>query len=501
MRLRQTYRKVLCLAVAMAALGALAAAQAVTSFTAAPALSRYIETSMRAWKVPGAAVGIVRGTAPVYLRGFGVRDVRTGQAVTPDTLFDIGSCTKAFTAAAAAMLVDEGKMRWDGKVRDYIPWFQLYDPLADEQVTLRDLLTHRTGVPGTDMLWYGTHLTRAQVIRRLRYAKPDAGFRAAFQYQNVMYVAAGYAVGQAAGETWDAFVQQRIFAPLGMSESDTSAEAVQRSPNHAAPHVEAPDGRVHAIAYRNIDNAGPAGSINSSVRDMARWIGLQLNDGVYDGRRLISDASMQAMHTPQMVVPMQSEIGRVFFPDSMQLSYGLGWFIQDYRGHQLILHPGDIDGFSALVVLIPEIHTGYVVLINLGGGTYRQVLGYHIADLLLHLPPEHWGAYFRRLQTRLASEQKQQVADFMKQRHPATHTTLPLADYDGNYANPLWGPATITLADGHLVFHVFDRTLPLTHFQYDTFLTSAPNALTFTLDARGRVSEFTYSGARFQRKH
>lgn len=494
-------KRLLCFTATLVVLGTPAAAQTAPSFPTAPALSRYVETSMQAWKVPGVAVGIVRGAAPVYLHGFGVRDVRTGRPVTPDTLFDIGSCTKAFTAAAAAMLVDEGKMRWDGKVRDFIPWFQLYDPLADEQVTLRDLLTHRTGVPETDMLWYGTHLTRAQVIRRLRYARPDAGFRAKFQYQNAMYVAAGYAVGQVAGESWDAFVQQRIFTPLGMSESDTSAEAVQQSPNHAAPHVETPDGRVHAIAYRNIDNAGPAGSINSSVRDMARWIALQLQDGVFGDRRLISAASMQAMHTPQMVVPMQSEIGRVFFPDSMQLSYGLGWFIQDYRGHQLILHPGDIDGFSALVVLIPEIHTGYVVLINLGGGMYRQVLGYHIADLLLHLPPQHWSAYFRALQAKLESEQKRQIADFLQQRQADTHPTLRLAAYAGSYTNPLWGPATITLAAGHLVFHVFGRSLPLAHFQYDSFLTAAPQTLTFTLDARGQVREFTYSGAHFRRQH
>lgn len=463
-------------------------------------LASYVRSSMRAWKVPGVAIAIVRAGQPDYLGGFGVRDVRTGKPVTPDTLFDIGSCTKAFTAAAVGMLVDEGKMRWDGKVREYIPWFHLYDPLADEQVTMRDLLTHRTGVPGTDMLWYGSGFSRREVVRRLRFAKPDAGFRARFQYQNAMYVAAGVAVGEVSGGTWDSFIERRIFQPLGMSESDTSAEAAQRTANYSAPNVEAPDGVVRAIAWRNIDNAGPAGSINSSARDMSHWIALQLGDGTYEGKRLISAASLAAMHTPQMTVPMKGEIGREFFPDSMQLSYGLGWFIQDYRGHQLILHPGDIDGFSALVVLIPEIHSGYVVLVNLGGGMYRQALGYHIADELLGLTPEHWGAYFRALQERMEREQKARVEAFERTRHAGTHPSLALADYSGSYHNDLYGTAEIAAADGGLVLRFHGQATRLEHFQYDTFVTPGPQPVTFTLDAEGRVSGFTYAGAEFARR-
>ena len=268
-------------------------------------LDQYINSSMNDWKVPGASVAIVRDGAVVYMKGFGVRDIRTQQPVTVDTLFDIGSCTKAFTAAAVAMLVDEGKMQWDGKVNTYIPFFHLRDPLADESVTLRDLLTHRTGVPGADLLWYlNPRAPREELIRKLAYIPPNAGFRAKFEYQNLMYVAAGYAVGQVAHTTWDEFTQSRLFAPLGMTGSDTSAIEAQKSSDHATPHEEKPDGSVKAIPWRNIDSVGPAGSINSSARDMAKWIAFQLGDGTYQGKRLISAENMHEMHAPQMLLSL-----------------------------------------------------------------------------------------------------------------------------------------------------------------------------------------------------
>ncbi len=393
-------------------------------------LDRYINSSMKEWKVPGASVAIVRDGVAVYMKGFGVRDIRTNQPVTADTLFDIGSCTKAFTAAAVAMLVDEGKMQWDGKVNAYIPFFHLSDPFADENVTIRDLLTHRTGVPGADLLWYiDPRASREELIRKLAYVQPNSGFRTRFEYQNLMYVAAGYAVGQVAQSTWDEVTKSRLFAPLGMTESDTSAAAAQSSPDHATPHEQSPDGTVKAIPWRNIDSVGPAGSINSSARDMAKWIAFQLGDGTYQGRRLISPDSMREMHSAQMVISLDGEIPKVFFPDSMQLSYGLGWFVQDYRGHQLIIHAGDIDGFATMVVLIPEIHSGYFAVINLGS-LYRQVLSYQIADQLLHLPDAGWSERFKKLRAELQGEENASEA-WQSKRTPGTHPARDLAGLCG----------------------------------------------------------------------
>jgi CubicO group peptidase (beta-lactamase class C family) len=466
-------------------------------------LDHFIRSSMKKWQVPGAAVAIVHGKSVVYMHGFGVRDIRAGQPVTSDTLFDIGSCTKAFTSAAVAMLVDQGKMRWDGKVRDYIPFFHLHDPLADEYVTMRDLLTHRTGLPGTDLIWYGSPFTREEIVRRMVYAKPDAGFRARFQYQNVMFLVAGYAVGQVSGGTWDEFVHRRIFAPLGMNESDTSATAAQRSPNYATPHLDE-HGKVTPIPWRNIDNIGPAGAINSSVRDMAKWITFQLGDGAWARKRLISAKNMREMHTPQMVVTERGELRQIFFPRARLLSYGLGWFIEDYRGHELILHPGDIDGFSAMVVLIPDLETGYVVLVNLSG-FYRQVLSYHIADELLGLPPVDWSTHFGQLGDHLAAARQKRFAAWQAKRKPNTHTTLPLERYAGAYNNKLYGHATIALDDaGHLVLQFHGASASLQHYQYDTFIIDLSlmgrNRLTFSIDADGNVSQFTVAGITFRRE-
>ncbi|MGH9743814.1 MAG: serine hydrolase [Candidatus Acidiferrum sp.] len=464
------------------------------------AIDQYVNSSMKDWMVPGVSVAIVKDTSVVYMKGFGVRDIRTNQPVTPDTLFDIGSCTKAFTSAAVAILVDEGKMKWDGKVNEYIPFFHLYDPLADENVTMRDLLTHRTGVPGTDLLWYVyPQATREELIRRLAFAKPSAGFRETFQYQNLMYVAAGYAVGKVAHTTWDDFVKTRIFQPLGMTESDTSSIDAQKSPDFATPHSENPDGSPKAIPWHNIDNAGPAGSINSSARDMAKWITLQLTGGLYEGQRLISEKNTREMHIPQMVIPPDSEIPTVFFPDSMQLNYGLGWFVQDYRGHQLILHAGDIDGFATMVVLIPEIHTGYFVVIN-KTSLYRQVLSNQIADQLLHLPDAGWSERFHKMETNLKTEEKAGQA-WQSKRTPGTHPSRDLSAYAGTYHSPTYGDSEVVLQDGKLKLHFHSINTDLEHFQYDTFVArfGGKSRLTFCLDQDGNVSKFTVDGIEFDR--
>ena len=478
-----------------------ARAQADESYRA---LDAYVQTSMKEWQVPGVAIGIVRGTEPVYLKGYGVRSLKTHEPVTADTLFDIGSCTKAFTSASVAMLVDDGKMKWDDRVDKSIPYFHLADPLADESVTLRDLLTHRTGLPGADLIWYGAPVPREEIVSRLAFVPPSAGFRTLFQYQNAMYLSLGIAVGRVYGSTWDAFVKERIFDPLGMSESDTSANDAQRAPDYAMPHVLR-HGKVEVIPWKNIDNVGPAGSINSSVRDMAKWIALQLNDGSLGGKRLISAKSMEEMHRPQIVIP-PGEIPTVFFPESTQLSYGFGWFVQDYRGHQLILHPGDIDGFEALTVLIPEIHTGYEVLVNMGGNSYQQSLGYHIADMLLHLPEQDWNAHFKRSDAELEAQEKAQTAAWQAKRNPNAPPSHELAAYAATYTNGAYGDVTISVQNKHLAFAFRGAPAPLEHFQYDTFVThleedeDTPTRVTFDQNADGLISGFDFAGAHFARQ-
>jgi len=483
------------------AFGVATQAQSNTQDAQWKALDNYIQAEMKQWKVPGLALGIVQNGQPVYVKGFGVRDITSGQPVTPDTLFDIGSCTKAFTATAAGILVDEGKMRWGGHVNEYIPFFHLYDPLADEDVTMRDLLTHRTGLGSADLLWYGLSLQLPDIIRRVQYIKPEFGFRSRFEYNNVMYATAGYAEGMDSGGTWQDFVREHIFMPLGMTGADFSAIDAQNAADHANPHDER-DGKVVMIPWRNIDNIAPAGSINAGVKDMSKWIEMQLNNGMADGRQIISARSLQETHTPQIVVPQGGEFD-LFFPRSLQLSYGMGWFIQDYGGHQILLHPGDIDGFASLVVLIPEVKTGFAIFANLDHTALRAGLGYHLIDEFLNLPQQDWTTHFDNVAKRFEEIERKAAAAESTPKHANTQPSHELAAYTGTYQNKAYGQIVVSLESGqlHVKFNALAGTL--THFQYDTFVGSVSGfgrpRLMFSLDESGDVSKVTMSGIEFDR--
>lgn len=486
-------------------LGFAAAAQAQSSVGESAqwqALDHFIQSGMQKWKVPGLAVGIVQNGQAVYVKGFGVRDITTHQPVTANTLFDIGSCTKAFTAAAAGILVDEGKMHWDDHVNEFIPFFHLYDPLADENVTMRDLLTHRTGLGSADLLWYGTSLSRPEIIRRVRYIKPQWGFRARFEYNNVMYATAGYAEGQASGGTWEEFVRSHIFEPLGMTGADSSAVDAQNAADHATPH-DLKDGKVVTIPWRNIDSVAPAGAINAGVADMTKWIEMQLNDGrAANGQQIISAKSLKETHTPQIVVPQGGEFD-LFFPHALQLSYGMGWFIQDYGGHQIWLHPGDIDGFASLVVLLPEEKTGFVIFANLDHTPLRAGLGYHLIDEFLNLPEQDWTAHFAGVAERFtAMEKKAQEAE-AHPKYPNTHPSHELGAYAGTYRSRAYGDVVVTLENAQLHVKFYSFGGPLKHFQFDTFIGDMSGfgraPVMFSLDERGDVSKLTMAGIEFDR--
>lgn len=394
-------------------------------------------------------------------------------------------------------------MHWDDRVNEYVPFFHLRDPMADEYVTIRDLLTHRTGMGGTDLLWYGSPFSLEQIIRRVQYIEPTEGFRARFQYQNVMYATAGYAVGEATDGTWETFVRQNIFEPLGMNGADFSAVDAQKAANHATPHLEQANGTVETIPWRNLDNIAPAGAINAGVRDMTKWIAMQLNDGVADGKRLISEKSMKEMHTPQIVVPQEGEF-RIFFPESTQLSYGMGWFIEDYRGHQIILHPGDIDGFASLVVLIPEVHTGFVIFANLDHTPVREGLAFHLIDQFLGLQAKDWIAHFDGVAKGFAAAEEKQTQEEEKKQHADTHPSRELAAYAGTYRNHAYGGVVVSPEGDHLAlqFHTFKAAL--THFQYDTFVADlsglgGKTRVTFYLNEDGDVKKLSTEGLEFER--
>ncbi|HLJ41171.1 MAG TPA: serine hydrolase, partial [Candidatus Acidoferrales bacterium] len=291
--------------------------------------------------------------------------------------------------------------------------------------------------------------------------------------------------------------------PLGMSGADFSAADAQKAANHATPHLEQANGTVETIPWRNLDNIAPAGAINAGVRDMTKWIAMQLNDGVADGKRLVSEKSMKEMHTPQIVVPQEGEF-QIFFPESMQLSYGMGWFIEDYRGHQIILHPGDIDGFASLVVLIPEIHTGFVIFANLDHTPVREGLAYHLIDQFLGLPAEDWIAHFDGVAKGFAAAEKRQTQEEEKKEHADTHPSRELAAYAGTYRNRAYGDVVVSVEGDHLAFQFYTFKAALTHFQYDTFVADlaglgGKTRVTFYLDGDGDVTKLSAEGLNFKR--
>ena len=409
-----------------------AASQALDGF------SDWARKTMADWKVPGLAVAVVKGGEVVLLEGYGVRDAASQAPVTPDTLFAIGSSTKAFTATSLALLVDEGKLAWDTPVRAFLPSFKLKDPMASERMTPRDLVTHRSGLPRHDLVWYAAPLSRKDLFSRLEFLEPSADFRARWQYQNLMFMTAGYLAGEVAGTSWEDFVRARIFGPLGMKGSNFSVEDSKRSPDFAKPYQEK-DEKVVEIPFRNIDAMGPAGSINSSVRDMSRWLMLQLGGGKIGETQVLTGPGLLELHKPQMVV---GEAGQD--PEISGTSYAMGWFVESYRGRVRVHHGGAIDGFISMVTFLPAEGIGVVALANLGGTALPGIVARQAIDRLLGLPPIDWSA--RLLQRRDAGRKADKAgkAKGAEERRAGTRPARALDEYEGEYVHPAYGAVRVT---------------------------------------------------------
>jgi CubicO group peptidase (beta-lactamase class C family) len=455
--------------VVAAALAALAAASpALAQRGALAGFDEYVLQAMRTWEVPGAAVAIVRGDSVILSRGYGVRQIGRPEAVDDRTLFAIGSSSKAFTAALVGMLVDEGKARWDDPVIDHLPGFRTFDPYVNRQLTLRDLLTHRSGLSRGDLTWYGTENDRAELVRRLRWLEPSWGFRSQFGYQNLMYVTAGEVVAAKMGRSWDDAVRERILAPLGMTATSTSVRALRGQANVATPHGMVDD-TVRALEWRVIDNAAAAGSINSSVVDMARWVRFQLDSARVAGKPLLSASTFAETHMPQTVIRREAA-AREANPFTHFSSYGLGWFLDDYRGRELVHHGGNIDGMSALVAMMPGEDVGVVVLTNMNATPLPTIVMRTAFDRLLGERGKDWSADLRRTfeKQRAAARETERRADSLRVR--GTTPSLPLAAYAGTYEDSLYGEVKVTHEGGRLVATRGPAFVgDLEHWHYNTF--------------------------------
>ncbi len=457
----------------------------------------YVEQALRDWKVPGVAIAIVKNDSVVYARGYGVKTLGKPDPVTANTIFAIGSSSKAFTATLMGMLVDDGKVRWDDPVSKLLPGFQLNDPYVTREITIRDILSHRSGLARGDFIWYASPYSRDEVVRRVRYLQPSWSFRSHFGYQNIMFITAGTVEEHVTGMSWDQLVKTRLFTPLGMTATTTSIKALSSMPDVASPHAELDD-TVRVIPWRNIDNAGPAGSINSSVTDMARWVRFQLDSGVAGGKRLVSAAALVETHTPQTIIPVTTQ-ARSLNPYRHFSSYGFGWFLQDYRGKEVVQHGGNIDGMSALVAMMPEERLGMVILTNMNATPLPSVLMNRIFDMALGAPPKDWSGDFHKVVLGLdsvakATEKKKEAA-----RVAGTRPSLPLAGYAGTYVDSMYGEVKVAANGSALVLSLPSGiSADLEHWHYDTFRgtwrdrTLGKALMTFVLDERGKVKSLDF---------
>ncbi|BAH39068.1 MAG TPA: serine hydrolase [Gemmatimonas aurantiaca] len=458
-----------------------------------------IATAVKAWKTAGLAVSIVRNDSVLLAKGYGLGEIGKPTAVDADTRFAIGSTTKAMTSLALGMLVDEGKVRWDAPVIEYLPAFKLSDPWVTRELTIRDILTHRAGLGNADLLWTGTDFSTEEILRRIGTVQPAYSFRSGWIYQNIMYAVAGAVVEAASGQTWDAFLEQRLFAPLGMNSTITRLSKIEGKPNVASPHGLVNDS-IRLIENRAVDPVAAAGSVWSSVNDMAKWMRFVLDSGRVNGKRLVSETTFRTWLSPQVVADPATYPALALSRPHFFL-YGLGWFLQDYNGQAVAMHTGSIDGMSAIIGLIPDKRLGVYVLANTDHVELRHAIMYEVFDRLggaAGAKKRDWSA---DLLTLLSSESQRAS---QPQRAIDTKPSLPLASYVATYRNPTYGDVVITLADQtlHARFgNLYDGDL--SHWQYETFRARwtgrGEGNLTFRPDGTGRIIGLQLLGNTFTR--
>lgn len=455
----------------------------------------WLEDSRKDWNIPGMAVGIVKDGEVVYAKGFGVKQLGKNHKVDANTIFSIASVSKNITAAALGILVDRGKIDWDDKIVQHIPWFQLKDPWVTQEITIRDALTHRVGLGRIlgNRLQYMTESSRDSVLYYMRYMELEKPFRSGFVYNNVMYSLAGQIIEYADGRTWNEFLKQELFIPLEMTSSTTSITEIKASDNQAYPHQEI-EGKIVSIPRRNWDNAGPAGGVNSTINDLNKWMLMQLQtSGEYNGKTIISTKQMNEIHKPQMIRPQANAM-------ATQSTYGFGWNIYDYKGKRVLTHGGATDGFNTAMYLMPELNLGIIVVGNtfnsLGNAVANQVMDAYLGENDTDWSERYLNGY-KNAYAR-ATEARQKIHD---ERVKNTKPTLPLESFVGKYQSQGYGKIEVIKTGNELTLRFWnDNHLEATleHWHFDTFRAVWKNRamreefMQFHLDKSGKVSALDF---------
>ena len=428
---------------------------------------------MQEFKVPGVSVGVIRNAAVVISKGYGWRDVDKRLPMTPRTIMPIGSCTKSFTVTLMAILSDRGKLDWREPVRTYLPDFQLRDPVATELMTPTDLVDHLSGLPRHERMGYGRSRSREDIYRRLRFLEPSQSFRQGWQYNNLMYMTAGYLLEKLASKPWDALLREEIFVPLGMHRSSASVQEITDTDDHSLPYMEI-DGKVATVPYRSFDYVRPAGAINSNIEEMLRYIQMHIDQGEHQGKQIISRRMARQMQSLHAAMPVELASTD---PELGPGGYGLGVNVSSYRGHKLVAHPGDVDGFAALMSWMPDDRIGVVVITNLSGtNPLPSLLQRNLYDRLLALAPVDWYGRTKKQLAETEQRRKQAEAEHAAERVPGTSPSHPLSAYVGTYEHPGYGIVQIAQQRDQLVLALDQWTVPLEHYHYDVFQMVKPPA-------------------------
>ena len=438
------------------------------------AFDQYASAAAKTWEVPGMSVVVVQDGKVLLSKGYGSRELGKNQPVDSKTLFGAMSTTKAMTAVAMGMLVDEVKVNWNDNVVDHLPDFATGDPFTTSQLKVRDLFTHNTGIPSVDILWaWSQGLSSDELLKRMRLSTPTYPLRGGFVYHNLMYLAAGKVIEKVSGMPWDRFMTERVFRPLGMNNTFPTLGTASSYQNRSSAHFEV-KGQIRVIPDMNADTIGPAGSVWTTADDAAIWMNFMLGNGTYNGKTLLKPATMNEMFKPQVIIPA------TFYP-SFQIikprwtTYGLGWFQHDYRGEKVDFHTGSLAGRTAIVGMIRDKKLGVYIFGNLDHAEVRHALIYKVFDIFGFddVSGRDWSADLKVLYDKQAEEGAKQTASQIASGLKNTNPTHPLEKYAGRYGNPFFGTAEVVFENGKLHFQLpGGMTAELQHRQLDTFVMS-----------------------------
>jgi CubicO group peptidase (beta-lactamase class C family) len=465
----------------------------------------YVARAGKDWNAAGLAVAVVKDGKVVFERTYGVREIGKPDPVDTLTLFAIASTTKAITSAALGMLVDEGKVKWDDPVTKYIPSLQLYDPYVTRELTVRDLLTHRAGAGNSDFLWYLNDVPRREIIRRLKFVKPSYSLRSSFEYQNVLYSLAGDVIEAASGISWEQFVTTRIFQPLGMTRTFPTYAIARTHGNIASPHWRKGD-TLSVITNSPADAIAAAGSVWSSIADMAKWTRFLLDSAKIGSTRYIKEQTFRELFTPQVSVPLDEFYITATLTRPHWMTYGLGWYQQDYRGRMVNFHTGSLDGMVAIIGLIPEENLGVYVLANADHIEVRHALMLRVFDLFLGDPVRDWSSELKTLYAARNARRDSSENATVAKRIRGTRPSLALEKYSGTYTDFLLGKLVVTAGRGKMRVRTSSLLAGTAeHWQYDTFrihwdnVAAGTDFVTFTLGEGGVPAQVQFAGFTLRR--